>query len=345
MKKTKLEKGITLVALIITIVVLLILAVVSIGSIRESKIIGHAKNASDEYTIAQEKEKILLAWAEYKIKQKVDSDASFSISGADIEQVNNYGYKVTYTDTNNMYGINSNGEYDEAIDIIIKTSKTTGVDVSKFIIFEDKTAIELNKQNSNVSNYDKIPEKYVFYNWATVTDDERRNLELYNSTSSTELVVDASNRIFILDTNGDGKFTYSSSSNIEEYNKSDNYMVRLCEASSYPPSGNTYAKIMTDEIERFYQEICLYNGELISTIFDEENGGYEYKFSEWLYSFLWDFGITDFDSIGYSFNVSMAYMAYIDNGIINDTKQESYFRSIYCNHPYYDSERSDLNNS
>ena len=38
---TKMEKGITLIALIITIVVLLILAVVSIGAVKESSIIGN----------------------------------------------------------------------------------------------------------------------------------------------------------------------------------------------------------------------------------------------------------------------------------------------------------------
>ena len=69
MKKTKLEKGITLIALIITIVILLILAVVTIGSVKDSKVIEHASNASSEYTIAKEKEKIELAYSEYKIRR------------------------------------------------------------------------------------------------------------------------------------------------------------------------------------------------------------------------------------------------------------------------------------
>ena len=49
MKKIKKEKGITLVALIITIVVLLILAAVAIGSVKNSDIISHSKNASSKY--------------------------------------------------------------------------------------------------------------------------------------------------------------------------------------------------------------------------------------------------------------------------------------------------------
>ena len=50
MKKFKKEKGITLVALIITIVVLLILAVVTINSIQGDGVIKYAQNAADDYT-------------------------------------------------------------------------------------------------------------------------------------------------------------------------------------------------------------------------------------------------------------------------------------------------------
>ena len=56
MKKTKMEKGITLIALIITIVVLLILAVVTINSIQGDGIIRYAQNAADEYTAKADEE-------------------------------------------------------------------------------------------------------------------------------------------------------------------------------------------------------------------------------------------------------------------------------------------------
>lgn len=67
MKKIKMEKGITLIALIITIIVLLILAIVTIGEMRNSGITKHSLDAKDNYTIAQEKEQILLAYSDYKI--------------------------------------------------------------------------------------------------------------------------------------------------------------------------------------------------------------------------------------------------------------------------------------
>ena len=57
MKKTKLQKGITLIALIITIVVLLILAVVAINSVKDGGIISHAQKVASDYKISQEKEK------------------------------------------------------------------------------------------------------------------------------------------------------------------------------------------------------------------------------------------------------------------------------------------------
>ena len=56
MKRTKTEKGITLIALIITVIILLILAVVARGAVQNDGIIQHAKNARDEYGKAQENE-------------------------------------------------------------------------------------------------------------------------------------------------------------------------------------------------------------------------------------------------------------------------------------------------
>jgi Tfp pilus assembly protein PilE len=67
MKKIKMQRGITLIALIITIVILLIIAVATIGTVKESGIIGHAQNAASSYTIEQEKERIAVAYSDYQI--------------------------------------------------------------------------------------------------------------------------------------------------------------------------------------------------------------------------------------------------------------------------------------
>jgi len=60
MKKTGMEKGITLIALIITIVVLLILAAVAISSIQNDGILHYAQNAADNWNRAQANEQAML---------------------------------------------------------------------------------------------------------------------------------------------------------------------------------------------------------------------------------------------------------------------------------------------
>lgn len=68
-EKFKTNKGITLIALIITIIVLLILAMVSIKLVWDGGIIEHSKNAVNTYTVEQEKELIKLAYSEYQMNK------------------------------------------------------------------------------------------------------------------------------------------------------------------------------------------------------------------------------------------------------------------------------------
>jgi len=60
MNKSKSQKGITLIALIITIIVLLILAVVTIGAVQNDGIIEYAKEARNSYETAQNNEQLAL---------------------------------------------------------------------------------------------------------------------------------------------------------------------------------------------------------------------------------------------------------------------------------------------
>ena len=78
MNKTKIQKGITLIALIITIIILLILAVVTIGSIKNSNIITYAQNAASDYEQAKGKEEGLLSDYEDKIKEYLNNDTSIT---------------------------------------------------------------------------------------------------------------------------------------------------------------------------------------------------------------------------------------------------------------------------
>ena len=67
--KFKSNKGITLVALIITIIVLLILAMVSISLVMNGGIIGKSKSAVDKYSQEEIEEQIKLAYSEWQMGQ------------------------------------------------------------------------------------------------------------------------------------------------------------------------------------------------------------------------------------------------------------------------------------
>ena len=81
MRKTRMQKGITLIALIITIIILLILAVVTIGNIKNSDIITYAQNASTDYSAKKDEEESIIAGYESLIETNLPVES-----------------KVTYTD-------------------------------------------------------------------------------------------------------------------------------------------------------------------------------------------------------------------------------------------------------
>ena len=74
----KQEKGITLIALIITIVVLIILAMVSIGAVRDGGIITHAERAANQMNKAQIEEKANLTKLEYTAEALMNNELKMS---------------------------------------------------------------------------------------------------------------------------------------------------------------------------------------------------------------------------------------------------------------------------
>ena len=74
MKKSRdTQKGITLVALVVTIIVLLILAMVSIKIGRDKGLIGKATETKSIEMKQEEKEKLTLAYSEYQIGKNNNS--------------------------------------------------------------------------------------------------------------------------------------------------------------------------------------------------------------------------------------------------------------------------------
>ncbi len=98
MNKTKLEKGITLIALVITIIVLLILAGVSIAMLTgENGILNRAILAREEASHGEVREQVLLAIAEYELEKKTPE-------GSEAETIIDYlgqnGYLTEYDSEN-----------------------------------------------------------------------------------------------------------------------------------------------------------------------------------------------------------------------------------------------------
>ena len=92
MSKFKSNKGITLVALIITIIVLLILAMVSISLIINSGIITKSKSAVDRYSDEEIQEMIKTGYSEYKMSQFTGQALSLR------QAINNSGLAITDED-------------------------------------------------------------------------------------------------------------------------------------------------------------------------------------------------------------------------------------------------------
>ena len=114
---TSKNSGITLIALIITIIVLLILAVVTIRAVQGDEIIQHAKNASKETKIAQEKEQIQLAVNEWKIQKNYQNEPG-NFKSFMVEKISNVDsvdgpeagpLTVTMKGTGNIYTVKEDG--------------------------------------------------------------------------------------------------------------------------------------------------------------------------------------------------------------------------------------------
>ena len=104
------QRGITLVALVITIIVLLILAMVSIKIAIDGGLITKAKDATDTHAIGAEEEAITTGYASYQIDLANNKQASLTVKDAKTDPTSE-GWKVTFSaTTGNVYTINNKGE-------------------------------------------------------------------------------------------------------------------------------------------------------------------------------------------------------------------------------------------
>ena len=110
----KKQKGITLVALVITIIVLLILAMVSIRIVMDGGLISKVKDATAQHTIAAEKEAITTGYGAYQIDLIKSQTLSPTLSptllidGATATPKGE-DWSVTFKKTNNEYELKKDG--------------------------------------------------------------------------------------------------------------------------------------------------------------------------------------------------------------------------------------------
>ena len=123
MSKFKSNKGITLVALIITIIVLLILAMVSINLVMNGGIIDKSKNAVDKYSEEEIAEQIKLAYQEYQMSQYTGTpltlqqamDNAFGAGVATVSGDATSGWTVTVG--GKSYPLAANGTVGEGVEV------------------------------------------------------------------------------------------------------------------------------------------------------------------------------------------------------------------------------------
>ena len=102
------QRGITLVALVITIIVLLILAMVSVKIAIDGGLITKASKATDTHTIGAEKEAIQTGYASYQMAiVKGENVSKPTIKGAEVLEEPNNSWLVRFK--KNTYTIDNNG--------------------------------------------------------------------------------------------------------------------------------------------------------------------------------------------------------------------------------------------
>ena len=119
------EKGITLIALVITIVVLLILAGISLNLVLgENGIVTKAKDAREQTIIGHEKEQINLAYSACKTRENFEDLVTASELETEMKKSNENvsvaadgdNLVITFEETKHQYNIGQDGNYIENVD-------------------------------------------------------------------------------------------------------------------------------------------------------------------------------------------------------------------------------------
>lgn len=134
--KRNTQKGITLVALVITIIVLLILAGVSIKIAFDGGLITKSSDATKQHTFKSQEEAITTAYAAYQMElAQKGGTAELELEGASTE-LTSEGWKITFPGAteNIAYTINSKGEITGPI---TETKTEDDISIEKYALGEN----------------------------------------------------------------------------------------------------------------------------------------------------------------------------------------------------------------
>ena len=193
--KSKLEKqkGITLVALVITIIVLLILAMVSIKIAIDGGLTTKASDATKQHIIASEEEAIQTGYAAYQIELAKGENATNPtdprIEGAKVT-LKGEDWNIIFTKTNNEYELKKDGT--------VKLIKE-GNDSTESAYITPRTEVTYKGKTLKVGDYVNYDEG-TGYTWTT--DSTKGTGGDGNLTSKTYTTEDMSWRVLGLDENG-----------------------------------------------------------------------------------------------------------------------------------------------
>ena len=252
---SKKEKGITLIALVITIVILLILAATSISMLNgDNGILSKAGQARDDTIVGEEKEQVELAYISAAIKKlgvNVDKDdlqdeLDVSVGEDKTTVTGSETLKVKFEETENEYTVSQNG-----------------------IVAKIKNIDEL-------SDLEKVQMYFVGKSWDDFGDDEKDGIvykdivPILDASESIEYVNDNENSTYI---------KYNNNIYILKYNK-DTGEVLSVENGVYEVIGdeNIYLyDIVQNEYTTFSEIYIVVSGEKIDVSHYIKNGdGYSY---------------------------------------------------------------------
>ena len=147
-EKSKEQKAITLIALVITIIVLLILAGVSIAMLTgENGILTKASNAKEKYAISEAKEKVELAIQEIMIEEQSKGNTLTKEALKGLEGRGNYEISVESTESFPV----------EAV-----------CEIYKFGIDENYKVTYIGKANGTIVTYTTEPSEYTNQDSVTI---------------------------------------------------------------------------------------------------------------------------------------------------------------------------------